>query len=121
MRAATSLAPLKRGSQHGWMDALSQFFPAHYGTHRVAATLHFSEYRLRERDRSCGVLTPAECHTSYAWVWECHAACLLCRACDEIRQFFRIRSPMKQKITLAFQREAFCQRTNVLKTLFSEA
>ena len=44
------------------MDALFQFFPAHYGIHRVAATLHFSEYRLRERDRSCGVLTPAECH-----------------------------------------------------------
>src|ERR1700682_4598484 len=65
MRAATSLAPLKRGSQHGWMDALSQFFPAHYGTHRVAATLHFSEYRLRERGRSCGVLTPAECHQDH--------------------------------------------------------
>ncbi len=25
---------------------------------------------------------------------------------------------MKQKISLAFQREAFCQRINVLKTLF---
>src|ERR1700730_17013172 len=46
-----------------WMDALSPLFPAHYGTHRVAATLHFSEYRLRERGRSCGVSTPAECHS----------------------------------------------------------
>ena len=46
------------------MDALFQFSPAHYGIHRVAATLHFSEYRLRERDRSCGVFTPAECHTA---------------------------------------------------------
>jgi hypothetical protein len=34
-----------------------------------------SEYRLRERDRSCGALAPAECHCSHpvttvvlAWV-----------------------------------------------------
>jgi hypothetical protein len=60
MRAATGLAPPRK--QQAWMDALFQFFPAHYGIHRVAATLHFSEYRLHERDRSCGVLTPAECH-----------------------------------------------------------
>jgi putative transposase len=49
------------------------------------------------------------------------SASRFCRAIDEIRQSFRIRSPMKQKISLAFQREAFCQRINVLKTLFSEA
>src|SRR5947199_5171662 len=49
------------------MDALFQFFPAHYGTHRVAATLHFSEDRLRERDRSCGALAPAECHSFQSW------------------------------------------------------
>ena len=42
--------------------AVSALFPAHYGTHQVAATLHFSEYRLRERDRSCRALALAECH-----------------------------------------------------------
>ncbi len=41
----------------------SALFPAHYGIHRVAATLHFSEYRLRERGRrSRAPLVAAECH-----------------------------------------------------------
>jgi putative transposase len=44
-----------------------------------------------------------------------------CRAFDEVRQFFRIRSTMKQKVSLASQRELFCQRLSVLKTLFSAA
>jgi putative transposase len=47
------------------------------------------------------------------------SASRFCRAFDEVRQFFRIRSTMKQKVSLAFQREAFCQRLDVLKTIFS--
>lgn len=42
--------------------ALSVLFPAHYGTHRVAATLYFSGHRLRERGRSCRAFALAECH-----------------------------------------------------------
>ena len=49
------------------------------------------------------------------------SASRFCRAFDEVRQFFRIRSTLKQKVSLAIQREAFCQRLNVLKTIFSVA
>jgi transposase-like protein len=47
------------------------------------------------------------------------SASRFCRAFDSVRQFFRIRSTMKQFVSLAQQREAFCQRINVLKTIFS--
>ena len=57
MRAATSMAPLKRA--RAWMDVLSQLFPAHYGIHRVAATPHFSVDRLRARGRSCWTSSPS--------------------------------------------------------------
>ena len=44
-------------------DTGSVLFPAHYGAQRVAATLHFSEHRLRERGRSgTGLPVQAECH-----------------------------------------------------------
>jgi two-component system, OmpR family, alkaline phosphatase synthesis response regulator PhoP len=62
MRRATGLAPPRR--EAACMDALSQLFPAHYGTHRVAATPHFSADRRRERGRSCWTLVQAECHES---------------------------------------------------------
>jgi len=38
----------------------------------------------------------------------------LCRAFDEVRQFFRVRSALKQKISLAEQREMFRQRLDAL-------
>jgi DDE superfamily endonuclease len=37
-----------------------------------------------------------------------------CRAFDEVRQFFRVRSAMKQKISLAEQREMFRQGLDAL-------
>jgi len=40
----------------------SALFPAHYGTHRVAATPHFSAYRLRARGRSSWTFVQVECH-----------------------------------------------------------
>jgi hypothetical protein len=43
----------------------SALFPAHYGTHRVAATPHFSAYRLRERGRSSWTFVQVECHCRY--------------------------------------------------------
>lgn len=45
------------------------------------------------------------------------SAARFCRAFDEVRQFFRVRTTMKQKVSLAQQREAFRQRLNTLKTL----
>lgn len=45
------------------------------------------------------------------------AAARFCRAFDEVRQFFRARSTVKQKVSLSQQREAFCQRLDTLKTL----
>ncbi len=45
------------------------------------------------------------------------AAARFCRAFDEIRQFFRARSTVKQKVSLSQQREAFCQRLDTVKTL----
>ena len=40
-----------------------------------------------------------------------------CRAFDEVRQFFRVRTAMKQHVSLAQQREVFHQRLEALKTL----
>ena len=45
------------------------------------------------------------------------AAARFCRAFDEVRQFFRVRTTVKQKVSLAQQREAFRQRMDMLKTL----
>lgn len=43
------------------------------------------------------------------------AAARFCRAFDEVRQFFRVRTTMKQKVSLAQQREVFRQRLDILK------
>ncbi len=45
------------------------------------------------------------------------SAARFCRAFDEVRQFFRIRTTVKQKISLAQQRGVFCQRLDTLKAL----
>jgi transposase-like protein len=45
------------------------------------------------------------------------AAARFCRAFDEVRQFFRVRTTVKQKVSLAQLREAFRQRLDMLKTL----
>jgi putative transposase len=45
------------------------------------------------------------------------SASRFCRAFDEVRQFFRVRTTMKQKISLAEQREMFRQRLDVLKDM----
>lgn len=47
------------------------------------------------------------------------SASRFCRAFDEVRQFFRMRSTPKQKVSLAFLRETFCQRISVLKAILS--
>jgi putative transposase len=44
------------------------------------------------------------------------AACF-CRSFDEVRQFFRVRATVKQKVSLAQQREVFRQRLDTFKTL----
>lgn len=49
------------------------------------------------------------------------SASQFCRAFDEVRQFFRIRSTIKQKVSLTGQREVFCQRLNALKAILSVA
>jgi len=45
------------------------------------------------------------------------SASRFCRAFDEVRQFFRIRTTMKQKVSLWQQREVFRQRLAVLKVM----
>ena len=45
------------------------------------------------------------------------SAARFCRAFDEVRQFFRIRTIVKQKVSLAQQRQVFCQRLDALQTL----
>src|SRR5258708_39560613 len=45
------------------------------------------------------------------------SASRFCRAFDEVRQFFRVRSILKQKISLVQQREMFRQRWEALKAL----
>ena len=45
------------------------------------------------------------------------SAARFCRVFDEVRQFFRVRTTMKQQVSLAHQREVFCQRLEVLKAM----
>lgn len=45
------------------------------------------------------------------------SAARFCRAYDEVRQFFRVRTIMMQKVTLAQQREVFRQRLAILNML----
>jgi putative transposase len=45
------------------------------------------------------------------------SASRFCRAFEEIRQFFRVRTTIKQKVSLVEQRHVFCQRLDTLKSL----
>jgi hypothetical protein len=45
------------------------------------------------------------------------SAARFCRAFDEVRQFFRFRTTMKQHVSLVQQREVFHQRWEALKAL----
>ncbi len=45
------------------------------------------------------------------------SAARFCRAFDEVRQFFRVRTTMKQSVSLAHQREAFRHRLEALKAM----
>jgi len=45
----------------------------------------------------------------------------LCRAFDEVRQFFGVRSALKQKISLAEQREMVRQRLDAWKAMVAIA
>jgi len=45
------------------------------------------------------------------------SASRFCRAFDEVRQFFRVRTTMKQQISLAHQREAFRHRLEALSAM----
>src|SRR5438045_2404976 len=45
------------------------------------------------------------------------SASRFCRAFDEVRQFFRVRTTMKQRVSLAQQREVFRQRLDALKAM----
>jgi len=45
------------------------------------------------------------------------SASCFCRAFDEVRQFFRVRTTMKQRVSLAQQREVFRQRLEALSAM----
>jgi putative transposase len=45
------------------------------------------------------------------------SASRFCRAFEEVRQFFRVRTTMKQSISLAHQREAFRHQLEALKAM----
>lgn len=49
------------------------------------------------------------------------SASRFCRAFDEVRQFFRIRTTLKQKVSLAQQREIFRQQLNALMAIIRVA
>lgn len=49
------------------------------------------------------------------------SAARFCRAYDEVRQFFRIRTTMKQPVSLREQRETFHQRLVALQALIQAA
>ncbi len=45
------------------------------------------------------------------------AASRFCRAFHEVRQFFRVRTTMKQRVSLAQQREVFRHQSDALKAM----
>ena len=45
------------------------------------------------------------------------SASRFCRAFDEVRQFFRVRTTMKQPVSLAHQREVFRHQLDALKAM----
>jgi hypothetical protein len=45
------------------------------------------------------------------------SAARFCRVFDEVRQFFRVRTTMKQQVCLAHQREVFRQRLEALSAM----
>jgi hypothetical protein len=49
------------------------------------------------------------------------SAARFCRAFDEVRQFFRIRTTMKQSVSLQQRREMFRQRLVALQALVQVA
>jgi hypothetical protein len=49
------------------------------------------------------------------------SASRFCQAFDEVRQVFRVRTTMEQKISLAEQHLMFRQRLDVLKAMFAMA
>ena len=49
------------------------------------------------------------------------SASRFCRAFDEVRQFFRVRTTMKQQVSLAHQREAFRHQLEALKAMLLAA
>jgi transposase-like protein len=49
------------------------------------------------------------------------SASRFCRAFDEVRQFFRVRTTMKQKVSLVQQRDLFRQRLDTLKAMVAMA
>jgi hypothetical protein len=49
------------------------------------------------------------------------SASRFCRAFDEVRQFFRVPTTMKQQVSLAHQREVFRQRLEALKAVVAMA
>jgi putative transposase len=49
------------------------------------------------------------------------SAARFCRAFDEVRQFFRVRTTMRQRVSLAVQREMFRQRLALLKAMVQVA
>src|SRR5258707_10047684 len=49
------------------------------------------------------------------------SAARFCRAFDEVRQFFRVWTTMKQQVSLAHQREVFRQRLDALKAMAAMA
>jgi putative transposase len=49
------------------------------------------------------------------------SASRFCRAFDEVRQFFRVRTTMKQKVSLVQQRDLFRQRLDALKAMVAMA
>ncbi len=49
------------------------------------------------------------------------SASRFCQAFDEVRQFFRVRTTIKQPVSLALQRDLFRERLNVFNTLIVSA
>ena len=49
------------------------------------------------------------------------SAARFCRAFDEVRQFFRFRTTIRQSVSLALQRDLFLERLNVFTALIVNA
>jgi DDE domain len=101
-----------RASHNRWSYILSTAIREILGSDVVHRTNHYRNNRLEQDHRGI-----KQRYYPMRGFGNFTSASRFGRAFDEVRQFFRVRSIMKQKVSLVQQREMFRQRLEALKAL----